>query len=56
VLSSGDRISADLAVLHADQLAVDESMLTGESVPVHPQQGATVRAAPSWWRAPRMRP
>ena len=44
VLTSGDRISADMEVLATDQLAVDESMLTGESVPVRPQPAATVYA------------
>ena len=44
LLTSGDRISADLSVMHCDQLAVDESMLTGESVPVHPEAGTTLHA------------
>jgi magnesium-transporting ATPase (P-type) len=34
LLSSGDRISADLRVLEAHALSVDTSALTGESVPV----------------------
>ncbi|HSF26186.1 MAG TPA: cation-transporting P-type ATPase [Actinomycetes bacterium] len=34
LLSAGDRISADLRLMVSDGLAVDESMLTGESVPV----------------------
>ncbi|NYF60062.1 cation-translocating P-type ATPase [Micromonospora purpureochromogenes] len=33
LLEAGDRISADLAVVEAHAIAVDESMLTGESVP-----------------------
>ncbi|GAA5122328.1 cation-transporting P-type ATPase [Alloalcanivorax gelatiniphagus] len=33
LLESGDRIGADLRILDANALAVDESMLTGESVP-----------------------
>ncbi len=33
VLNAGDRISADLVVVRADGLAIDTSMLTGESVP-----------------------
>jgi magnesium-transporting ATPase (P-type) len=44
LLSAGDRISADLSVAHSDQLAVDESMLTGESGPVRPGQGTTLHA------------
>ncbi len=34
LLSEGDRVPADAAVLHATNLSVDESLLTGESVPV----------------------
>ena len=34
VLSSGDRVPADLTLTTADGLAADASMLTGESVPV----------------------
>ncbi|MGR8919933.1 MAG: HAD-IC family P-type ATPase, partial [Gammaproteobacteria bacterium] len=34
-LVSGDRVPADLDVLSALDLEVDESMLTGESLPVH---------------------
>ena len=34
VLQEGDRVPADAAVLHASNLMVDESLLTGESVPV----------------------
>jgi P-type Ca2+ transporter type 2C len=34
VLQEGDRVPADAAVLHAVNLMVDESLLTGESVPV----------------------
>lgn len=35
VLSEGDRVAADAAVLSCLNLAADESLLTGESVPVH---------------------
>jgi len=34
VLSEGDRVSADAIVLSCVNLSVDESLLTGESVPV----------------------
>ncbi len=34
ILSEGDRVPADGALLSAHELAVDESMLTGESLPV----------------------
>ncbi|MGX7743814.1 cation-translocating P-type ATPase [Rhodopseudomonas parapalustris] len=34
VVSEGDRIAADAVLLQADDLLVDESLLTGESVPV----------------------
>jgi magnesium-transporting ATPase (P-type) len=36
VLEAGDRVSADLHLQAVTELAVDESMLTGESVPVRP--------------------
>jgi Ca2+-transporting ATPase len=34
VLAEGDRIAADAVILDADDLLADESLLTGESVPV----------------------
>ena len=40
LLAAGDRISADLRLEHVDGLAVDESTLTGESVPVRPDADA----------------
>ncbi|WP_350275732.1 cation-transporting P-type ATPase [Kribbella sp. HUAS MG21] len=39
LLSAGDRVSADLRLVTVHALAVDESMLTGESVPVRPAPG-----------------
>lgn len=38
-LSSGDQISCDGIVLSSDGMEVDESMLTGESLPVHKNAG-----------------
>ncbi|MFK4084958.1 cation-translocating P-type ATPase [Kribbella sp. NPDC020789] len=44
LLSAGDKVSADLELTTVHALAVDESMLTGESVPVRPVTGANVYA------------
>ena len=44
VLASGDKVSADLRLATVHAIAVDESMLTGESVPVRPGEGAPVFA------------
>lgn len=40
-LQEGDRIAADGWLLQCDQLQIDESLLTGESVPVHKQASAS---------------
>jgi len=40
VLSEGDRVPADAQLVEAVDLQVDESLLTGESVPVRKQTGA----------------
>ena len=40
VLSEGDRVPADAVLFSATNLAVDESLLTGESVPVRKQAAA----------------
>ncbi len=40
VLSEGDRVPADAQLIEAVDLQVDESLLTGESVPVRKQTGA----------------
>ena len=37
VLSEGDRVAADASVVQCDDLLLDESLLTGESVPVRKQ-------------------
>jgi len=34
IISEGDRVPADSAIINTDHLGVDESLLTGESVPV----------------------
>jgi Ca2+-transporting ATPase len=48
VLSEGDRVPADASVLEASNLAADESLLTGESVPVRKVRwtGATQNSRP----------
>jgi magnesium-transporting ATPase (P-type) len=43
-LEGGDRVSADLVALEASALAVDESLLSGESVPNRPGRGALLSA------------
>ncbi|GAA1411810.1 cation-translocating P-type ATPase [Catellatospora coxensis] len=44
LLEAGDRVSADLDLLSAAGLAVDESLLTGESVPRRAQAGQVLYA------------
>lgn len=44
VLSEGDRVPADAVLLSALNLAIDESLLTGESVPVRKQVGSSTDA------------
>jgi len=44
LLDAGDRICADLTMCSGARLSVDESMLTGESVPVSVDAGRTVHA------------
>ncbi|MET0766367.1 MAG: cation-transporting P-type ATPase [Aeromicrobium sp.] len=44
LIAAGDKIGADLRVTQASALSIDESMLTGESVPVDRATGDTVFA------------
>ncbi|MEU8122454.1 cation-transporting P-type ATPase [Spirillospora sp. NPDC049024] len=44
LLEAGDRVSADLELLETHALAVDESTLTGESVPARPEAGGRAHA------------
>lgn len=48
ILSEGDRVPADARLLSASHLAVDESLLTGESVPVRkiPAEGPDQASSP----------
>ncbi|MCU0756140.1 MAG: cation-transporting P-type ATPase [Xanthomonadales bacterium] len=45
LLEAGDRVPADLRLLHARNLRVQEAILTGESVAVEKQSGAVASAA-----------
>jgi len=42
LLAEGDRVAADAQLLSAGELQVDESLLTGESVPVRKRAGAAL--------------
>jgi len=44
LLAEGDRVPADLELTHTANLALDESLLTGESVPVQKQTGGAATA------------
>ncbi|MFN0024496.1 MAG: cation-transporting P-type ATPase, partial [Parvularculaceae bacterium] len=44
ILSEGDRVPADCVILEASNLAADESLLTGEAVPVGKSADATGKA------------
>lgn len=47
LLAEGDRVPADLEVLEASNLRVDESLLTGESVPVDKWPAVLAGASPA---------
>jgi magnesium-transporting ATPase (P-type) len=40
LMGAGERVCADLLLAETHSLAVDESLLTGESLPVHPMTGS----------------
>ena len=44
ILREGDRVSADARLIDATNLSVDESLITGESVPVRKQAGGDMEA------------
>jgi len=51
VLSEGDRVAADARLLAANDLMVDESLLTGESLPAQkhvPAEGVSARASAAY--------
>lgn len=50
LLSEGQHIPADLRVLHEDNIMVDESALTGESLPVEKHGGVVPEHAPLYER------
>lgn len=54
LLREGDRVPADAILIHTTNLSVDESLLTGESVPVRKQAAAAAAGADV--RAPMCRP
>ncbi len=46
LLAEGDRVPTDLALTHTANLALDESLLTGESAPVQKQAGEQTGGGP----------
>ena len=58
ILAAGDRVAADIELIDAHSLTIDEFMLTGESVPVAVAPGAaswagtfviSAKERASWW-------
>jgi Ca2+-transporting ATPase len=45
IVSEGDRVPADAALIEANNLQIDESLLTGEAWPVGKRTGADIQAA-----------
>ena len=45
LLAEGDRVSADMVLLQASNLSVDESMLTGESMPIDKRAAMATESA-----------
>jgi Ca2+-transporting ATPase len=45
ILSEGDRVPADATLIEANNLQIDESLLTGEAWPVGKRTGADIQAA-----------
>ena len=43
-IEAGDRIAADAEVVHSKSLSTDESLLTGESLPIEKQEGEEIPA------------
>ena len=54
VLSEGDRVPADAQLLQAQDLSADESLLTGEAVPVRKAVGPVLSARPGGEDQPMM--
>ena len=52
VLEEGDRVPADAVLVQSHDLQTDESLLTGESVPVRKIASGdrSVRRSPAGWR------
>ncbi|WP_417317580.1 cation-transporting P-type ATPase [Emcibacter sp.] len=46
LLQSGEKVPADLLILRSHELRIDESTLTGESVPVHKKESVLAREIP----------
>lgn len=55
LLAEGDRVPGDMQLVDSSNLAVDESLLTGESAPV-PKQITEVSDLCGVWQATQMRP